>query len=344
MIDSYTHPPKPAIKKPQDLSWGAAVQKLEDQRLLAEIAQKDAYGKVRLAAIGKLQDQRTLYDIAKNDPSPGVSRGAFDAITDQSLLAEIAQQDESAQRRAAAWAAIRDPDVLAELAQNASDPALKEAAAEKRHQMLLDIVLSEKRRKHLSKALAAVTAMIDPEQLARVVLEVNDSSFVELAVPRIADQALLLDLLDKVKTQVGPYEIITKGRFSDENLILIAKKYPQFWQQAVRRMSLPAIRRYAEQIGERDTPAYSPKDVIPTYAYMSEKAWPAEWNRPEFLLRVGPILHTSEGKYSACPYFDKVLYLIRHMAQNDPAFGPEPCTWVNQYYRTCNVWSLNPRD
>jgi hypothetical protein len=72
--------------------------------------------------------------------------------------------------------------------------------------------------------------------LARVVMEVKDSYLIGMAVERIHDEALLLELLQKVKSHMGPYMIVDKGCFSDENLILIARRYPDVKRKAIERI------------------------------------------------------------------------------------------------------------
>ena len=82
---------RPKWKKNSDGTVGlAAVRKINDQTLLAEIAKTDSDDHVRKEAVKKLRDQALLAEIAKTSPSwSGVRKEAFSRLTDQAL-AEVA--------------------------------------------------------------------------------------------------------------------------------------------------------------------------------------------------------------------------------------------------------------
>jgi hypothetical protein len=93
----------------------AAVRRITDQRLLADLARTSASGDIRLEAIRNLIDQDALADIARHARSP-VDRGrAAERLRDQETLAAIARSDASKWTRQRAARAITDERVIAQL-------------------------------------------------------------------------------------------------------------------------------------------------------------------------------------------------------------------------------------
>jgi len=69
----------------------AAVEKLTDQALLAEVAVESESQPVRYAAVKKLKDQTVLAKVAMQDEDPFVRNSAVEKLTDQAVLAEVAR-------------------------------------------------------------------------------------------------------------------------------------------------------------------------------------------------------------------------------------------------------------
>lgn len=71
----------------------AAIKKIDNEALIAEIANKDEDKRVRLAAVGNLNDQSILSKIAKTNSYKDVAGSALEKVTDQQLIAEIVKPE-----------------------------------------------------------------------------------------------------------------------------------------------------------------------------------------------------------------------------------------------------------
>lgn len=91
----------------------------------------------------------------------------------------------------------------------------------------------------------AICALTDPQILAGVVREFEDSYQIGLAVERIQDEALLLELLadsaNCKSVEMAPYEIVTQGKFSPETLVHIARTYPSQKARVIERITDPEV-------------------------------------------------------------------------------------------------------
>ena len=83
---------------------GSAVNRVQDQIVLAAIAKSDSNWHVRLDAVDRLEDQATLADIAKHDSRSEVRSTAVGRVEDQTLLADLEKHDtHSDVRNSAGW-------------------------------------------------------------------------------------------------------------------------------------------------------------------------------------------------------------------------------------------------
>ena len=103
----------------------AAVKRLTDQRVLADIA-KDSTSYVRIAAIRKLTDQGVLADIAKSDNRQDphychVRVAAVKRLTNQEILIDFAKNDYQPLVRSEAVKRIADQEVLSKIANNSKE-------------------------------------------------------------------------------------------------------------------------------------------------------------------------------------------------------------------------------
>jgi hypothetical protein len=74
-------------------AWETALEKITDQRVLADIAENDTVAEVRKAVIKNLNDQKALADIIKNDADSFVRIAAIEKVTDQKVLADVAKNE-----------------------------------------------------------------------------------------------------------------------------------------------------------------------------------------------------------------------------------------------------------
>ncbi len=93
----------------------AAVEKLNDQSVLAEIAKKSEYNKVQIAAIQKLDDKTLIAEIAKKDKDQGVRLAAVECLDDQSILSNIAKTNSYEDVAESALEKVTDQQIIAEI-------------------------------------------------------------------------------------------------------------------------------------------------------------------------------------------------------------------------------------
>jgi hypothetical protein len=178
-------------------SWvrQAAVEKLTDQAVLAEIAGTDGDNDVRKAAVAKLTDQAALAEVAKNIWRPDVQMAAVAKLTDQVVLAEIAKTCSNNDIRQAALGKLTDQALLAEVAKNGIRAEVQMAAVAK----LTDQAVIAKVAKTCSKYAreAAVEKLIDQAVLAEIATKDSDWNVRYAAVRKLTDQALLAEIATK---------------------------------------------------------------------------------------------------------------------------------------------------
>ncbi len=101
------------------------VKKIENSRLLADVARNAPNPGIRSAAVSMLTDSDELIQIAQNKQEDAAIRKlAFDRISDDYRLAKIAATAEDSDFRLAAAKKITDNDALAELLSNVKNKGL----------------------------------------------------------------------------------------------------------------------------------------------------------------------------------------------------------------------------
>ncbi len=94
----------------------AALEKLNDQAVLIEVAKKDLVGMVREDAIRKVDDQQVLADIAQRDENRDIRVAAVKRLTNQSILARIGRADKDVYVREAVAQSLNDQGELLRIA------------------------------------------------------------------------------------------------------------------------------------------------------------------------------------------------------------------------------------
>jgi uncharacterized DUF497 family protein len=172
----------------------AAVNKLTDQRLLAEIAKGDSAPCVRVAAVNELADQPTIVYIANHDENSYVRVVAVRKLTEQTTIAYIAKHDLYADVRAAAVKKLTDQRLHAEIAKEDAAPCARLAAVEMLtdQQMLAEIGRTDEYWEVRWKAISKLT-----DQSARIDLVKNDRDFFLRirAADQIANPEVLAEVL-----------------------------------------------------------------------------------------------------------------------------------------------------
>lgn len=117
---------RPKYKHPNPDVRAAAVAKLEEQPVLAEIASTDGNAAVRAAALQRLTDQELRAQIARSHSASNVA--ALEGITDPQWMAAVAQHAESAPVRVLATSRLEDVRILQKIASHDPDPAVRRQA------------------------------------------------------------------------------------------------------------------------------------------------------------------------------------------------------------------------
>ena len=95
-----------------------AVNKLNDQKLLAEIAKTDKSPRVRKAAVARVNDQDMLFSIALDGQEIDARIDAVERIESQQKLAQIIKIRKNYQLMGACFSHISDKKILEEIAAN----------------------------------------------------------------------------------------------------------------------------------------------------------------------------------------------------------------------------------
>ncbi len=168
----------------------AALQKLTDQMLLANVAMTATPEKIRRLAVERLTDQAILAGLAKTAKDVTVRRLAAEAVTDQAVLAGLAKADiddsfvcSTAVRR------ITDQGLLANVATTAKHNYVRlEAAAKVADQTVAQSVIAECVKKaHYSSGKGAVKQLVDQVLLADVANNAEDGEVRLAAAAKLVD-------------------------------------------------------------------------------------------------------------------------------------------------------------
>jgi len=117
---------RPKWQHPDPAVRIAAVNRLSDQAVLAQIVEQDADENVRLAAFGRVTDQDLLAGIARSR-SPFSVR-AVEVLAEPRLLARIAREAEMPRAREVAVGRIDDALTLQQIAAHDPDPNVRRQA------------------------------------------------------------------------------------------------------------------------------------------------------------------------------------------------------------------------
>ena len=153
-----------------------AVEKITDQKILAEIAKTDEDNfedrSIRELATEKITDQNILAEIVKTSKCYFVRKKAVEKIkmavkniTDQNILAEIAKTDKNIDVRKAAIDRIYDQNILSKIARTAEYSDVRKAAIERITEQNVVIEIA-KTDKNIDVRKAAIDRIIDQNILA----------------------------------------------------------------------------------------------------------------------------------------------------------------------------------
>ena len=168
-----------------------AVEKLDDQQMLAEVAMNDQVSEVRLAAVERLTDQVQLAKVVSfPSPNTNLRLAAIEKLTDQTVLADIAAKDMDVDVCGAAAKRLTDQSGLAEVAVEGIHAEVRHTVVEKlSDEAVLATVASEDDNSDVCRA--ALRKLTDETVIASVALKNKNSEICVEAVERLTDQVIL---------------------------------------------------------------------------------------------------------------------------------------------------------
>jgi hypothetical protein len=108
-----------------------ALDKINDQRALADVAKQASQKDLRAAAAGRLTDQKALADVARNAKELSIRLEALRQITDVPVLRSIALNDERKEIALAALGGIEEREALEAIAHKGKNKAVRGQARKK---------------------------------------------------------------------------------------------------------------------------------------------------------------------------------------------------------------------
>jgi WD40 repeat protein len=180
--------------------------KITDPQLLASLAREARSVKVRVEAARRLGDQALLADIARSDADASIRKKAIEKLDDQSVLTGIALNDRDESVRLEATRRVSAPALLASLAQDekAGQPVRIEAISRLDDQRVLAAIAktrwndADARDKIEPLHRKAVERLADQQALfdvAQSMTSADSDDSSRAVVARITDQSLLAGLL-----------------------------------------------------------------------------------------------------------------------------------------------------
>ncbi len=172
---------------------------VKDPAVLAHLAKTAAHDSVRVRAVERLQSQAVLADIALHNDVPWVRREAAWRLTDSEALAKIAMEDsDSLVRRAAIGNEhMTDGALLARLALKDRDEDVRKAAIGNKRltdsHALAQYALSEPNKSNRFDALLYHT-LDDEEDLKKLIRKTDDPNIRTHAVSQLRNPALLAEI------------------------------------------------------------------------------------------------------------------------------------------------------
>jgi len=115
----------------------AAVRALENQDILATVAQSDVCPKIRHQAVLMIRDQTALANVAEGDVHVEVACAAIERLSDKEALARIIYRHPLSETRRRAVLRIDNQDVLSESAIHDVDRGIREAALDRVEDVIL---------------------------------------------------------------------------------------------------------------------------------------------------------------------------------------------------------------
>ncbi|WP_295115466.1 BspA family leucine-rich repeat surface protein [uncultured Methanobrevibacter sp.] len=226
-----------------------AVEKLDDEKILIDIAKNDSDSDVRKEAVKKISDESALAYVAKYDESCYVRSSAVEKISDESVLSYVAKKDSDSNVRKEAVKKISDESALAYVAKYDESCYVRSSAVEKiSDESVLSYVAKKDSDSDVRKE--AVKKISDESVLSYVAKKDSDSNVRLECSKKIKNKVVLVDIAHKAVARSDDKDSVwgddaddcrfILGLIDDESFLIdIAKNHSSKW---VRREAIDCIK------------------------------------------------------------------------------------------------------
>ncbi len=215
-----------------------ALEKISDNECLIQAARTAYVSAVREKAASRLTDPAVLKDIARRDKNADVRKAAVEGLDDEEILKVIAREDSSASVRGAALARIREPEARYAIGRQDENELIRaETCSVLGDQASLkDILLNGKTEN--ARRLAA-EHLEDQEALERAARSDTSSEIRRLAREKLKDPQVKAELVFREGSEEERLRAINELPLSDQNIrdIVLKEKSETVAMEAVRRIT-----------------------------------------------------------------------------------------------------------
>jgi hypothetical protein len=128
-----------AIQDGDEKECTQALQKLDDQEALAEVAKRAQIASISIAALNRLTDPRMLAEVARNTKSPELRDEALSQITDSAVLRGLAIDETRKEVASAILDRLDDRESLEAIAQRGKNKSVRTRAKRKLATLKVDV-------------------------------------------------------------------------------------------------------------------------------------------------------------------------------------------------------------
>jgi len=180
-----------------------ALKKINDEKLIVDIAKNNSFIIVRLGAVEKILNQKMLADLSLNDPDAGIRIAALYNLTNETIISQIASNDPNDDIRLLAFKKIDNYKVFTAIIQSEKkDEVLINAIDEIANRINYDdgqcpeqlLYLITKYSTDDQNRQNAAYIITDQKLLSKIALKNSDSNVRRAAAENITNLKLLADI------------------------------------------------------------------------------------------------------------------------------------------------------
>ncbi|MDR0534865.1 MAG: hypothetical protein LBG65_00665 [Puniceicoccales bacterium] len=254
-----------------------ALAEANEQTLLADVAANAAYADTQGAALDKLTDERLLADVIKgieHRRDSIVTAARMEKIADPQLLASLAREARSGNVRVTAAITLGDQALLADIARNGADASIRKRAVENLadQPVLAGIALNDRDE---SVRLEAARRVSDQALLASLAQDEKADESVRIeAVSRLDDQRVLAAIAKaggkdaEERSVLEPLRLKALERLTDQRALAdIAKNVAGEITFESRKDDMRILQAALERISDQATLADIAMSAHPSFAF-----------------------------------------------------------------------------